>query len=128
MPLYSYKCSATGAVFDRFESMKETGRETVCQCGAAAPKFYQTPPMGFVESDCTPHKAPRTGEIINSNHKRREFMKRNGLMDANDFTPDYIFREQKKRRDALKREAAKAYEDLPSGMKPEKVLNEVLSK
>lgn len=126
MPIYSYKCSETGAVFDRFESMKDTGRKTQCKCGSTAPKYYQTPPMGFVEADVPPHKAPRTGEIINSNRKRREFMKRENLIDANDFTPDFVFREQKKRRDALKQEARKAYEDLPKGLTPEKVIREAI--
>lgn len=126
MPLYSYKCSATGAVFDRFESMKETGTETVCECGASAPKFYQTPPMGHVESDCPPHRAPRTGEVIDSNRKRREFMKRNNLIDANDFTPDFVVREQKQRREKLQREARKAYDNLPPGLTPERVIKEAI--
>jgi hypothetical protein len=125
--MYSYKCSASGAVFDRFESMKETGRETVCRCGASAPKFYQNPPMGHVESDCPPHIAPGTGEQITSNRQRREFMARNGLMDANDFTPEYQARKAKERREKVEREAAKAYEYLPNGMKPETVLKEVLN-
>lgn len=123
MPMYSYKCDSTGVEFDRFERMADTGPETDCQCGANAQKVYHAP-MGFVESDCPPHKAPRTGEWITSNRQRREFMKRNNLIDANDFTPSFVHREQKKRRDALKAEAAKAYEGLPKGMTPENILKE----
>lgn len=126
MPLYSYRCSETGVVFDRFESMKETGRETVCQCGANAPKVILQAPMGHVESDCPPHRAPVTGEWITTNRQRREYMKRNKMVDANDFTPDFVFREQKKRREKLKSEAAKLYDNLPSGLKPEKVLQEAI--
>jgi hypothetical protein len=54
-------------------------------------------------------------------------MARNNLIDANDFKPDFVIREQKKRRDALKAEAAKAYADLPKGMKPETILKEVIN-
>ena len=125
MPIYSYRCSETGTEFDRFERMAETGTETECRCGALAKKVYHAP-MAHVESDCPPHRAPRTGEIIDSNKKRREFMRRNNLIDANDFKPDFVIREQQKRREALKREAEKAYADLPKGMTPQKVLNEVL--
>jgi len=126
MPMYSYKCTNSGTEFDRFERMADTGTETTCECGANAKKVYHAP-MGFVESDCPPHKAPKTGEWMTSNRQRREFMKREGLVDANDFTPDYIFREQKKRREKADREAAKAYEYLPNGVKPETILKEALN-
>lgn len=124
MPMYSYKCSESGTEFDRFERMAETGKETTCKCGAVAPKVYHSP-MAFVESECPVHKAPVTGETITTNRQRREFMKRNNLVDANDFTPDFLMREQKKRREKIDREAAKAYDYLPNGMKPEQVIKEV---
>ena len=127
MPMYSFKCSASGAVFDRFESMKETGWHTTCQCGATADKQILHAPMGHVESDCPPHIAPVTGEKITTNRERREFMARNGLMDGNDFTPEWQAREAKKRREKVERDAAKAYDYLPNGMKPETVMKEVLN-
>lgn len=125
MPIYSYKCAATGEQFDRFERMKETGKSTVCACGSDASKVYHSP-MAFVESDCPPHKAPITGEIISSNKQRAEFMRRNGLIDGNDFSPSYLARENKERRERLNREAEKAYDYLPNGLKPETVLKEAL--
>lgn len=125
MPMYSYKCSATGAVFDRVQSMKETGTEVECNCGAIAKKVYHAP-MAWVETDCPPHKAPRTGEMITTNKQRREFMAKNSLIDAGDFTPDFVFRESAERKRKLNEEAAKAYADLPDGLTPEKVLDEVL--
>lgn len=122
--MYSYKCSATGAEFDRFERMTETGKSVTCQCGANAPKVYHAS-MAWVETDCPPHIAPRTGEKITTNRQRREFMARNNLIDANDFKPEVVVREQQQRRAKLKAEAAKAYADLPKGLTPEKVLKEV---
>ena len=126
MPMYSYRCSASSAVFDRFERMTETGKETKCNCGAIAKKVYHSP-MAFVETECPIHRAPVTGEMITTNKQRREFMARNGLMDAGDFTPEYVIGKQNKRRAALKREADKLYADLPKGMTPEKIMNEVLN-
>ena len=124
MPIYSYRCSETGVEFDRFERMKDTGHSTSCECGARAQKVYHAP-MAWVESDCPPHIAPRTGEKITTNRQRREFMARENLVDANDFKPEFVIREQKARREKLKREAAKAYDNLPQGMKPEAILKEV---
>jgi putative FmdB family regulatory protein len=125
MPIYSYKCSATGEEFDRFERMTDTGKSVTCQCGANAPKVYHAP-MAFVESDCPPHIAPKTGEKITTNRQRREYMARENMVDANDFKPDFVIREQKARRERLRREAAKAYNNLPQGMTPETVIKEVL--
>lgn len=124
MPMYSYKCSATGAVFDRFESMKETGTKVECNCGAIAKKVYHAP-MAWVETDCPPHIAPRTGEKITTNKQRREFMAREGLMDANDFTPEFMRKRDKERRRKREAQAAKLYEDLPKGLTPEKVIKEI---
>lgn len=126
MPIYSYRCSETGVEFDRFERMAETEKSTTCGCGAVAPKVYHAP-MAFVESDCPPHIAPKTGERITTNRQRREFMAREGFVDANDFKPDFVIREQKARRERLEKKAAKAYDNLPPGMKPETVIKEVLN-
>lgn len=83
--------------------------------------------MVQVESDCPPHRAPKTGEMITTNKQRREFMARNGFIDANDFKPDFLFREQKERKRKAEKDAAKAYDYLPGGMTPEKVMKEVLN-
>lgn len=111
-------------MFDRFERMAETGTETGCRCGAVAKKVYHAP-MAHVESECPPHRAPKTGEIITTNKQRREFMARNGLIDANDFKPDFVIRQQKEMKARLKKEAEKAYADLPRGLTPETVIKEV---
>ena len=125
MPIYSYRCDHCSTDFDLFQTMAETSPQTKCECGQTAKKVYHAP-MAFIETECPAHKAPITGEMITTNAQRREFMARNNLIDANDFTPDYLFKEQKERRQKLNKEAAKAYEDLPSGLTPETVLNEVL--
>jgi len=125
MPMYDYQCSHCNTDFTLFQSMQETSPQTRCGCGEMANKVYHAP-MAFVESECPPHRAPKTGEIITSNAQRREFMARNNLMDANDFTPDFIEREQAERKRKNDQAAAKAYDYLPNGMKPETVLNEVL--
>lgn len=66
---------------------------------------------------------PVTGEGVTNERQRRNIMAREGLVDANDFTPEYIVRRQKKKTEARQKLAAQL-PGLPEGVTREQIFSD----
>lgn len=120
MPLYEYRCRQCGAESEAYNRIAE--RESgapACACGGQTEPFIGTPPMGHVQGECH-YVCPKTGEQITSRKQRAENFARHGLMDANDFTPQYLHRTKTERRRKLNELAAQL--KPPPGVTLEKVI------
>lgn len=110
MPLYTFKCGDCGSVQDDvLLHMVDIGTDAEPSCCGARMTQVLHVPMATVQGECH-YVCPKTGEKITSRKQRAENFARNGLMDANDFTPDYLHREQMKVWGPI-REKAKAHEE-----------------
>lgn len=95
MPLYDFKCEKCGDERENvFLHMSEIGtdREPTC-CDSKRMSQILHPPMVSVQGECH-YVCPKTGEQIASWKQRGENFARHGLMDANDFTPSFVIKEQ----------------------------------
>lgn len=116
MPTYDYHCDTCDKTEEFVLRMSEVGTdaEPVC-CNHRMRKVILTAPLGAVQRECH-YVCPATGERITSWRQRANNFARNGLMDANDFTPEYTERKDRKKWEKI-RSLAKLNEDtLPKGV------------
>ena len=86
-------------------------------------QVFTTPRMGSVQQECH-YVCPATGERITSWRQRANNFAKNNLMDANDFTPDYLRRKRKQHRDHLTKLANGL--PMPEGYTHEKLAAEFI--
>lgn len=116
MPLYDFHCDHCGRTDEYVLRMSEIGTdaEPTC-CDHRMQQVFTKAPMGSVQQECR-YVCPATGERITSWRQRANNFAKNGLMDANDFSPAYLEKRDAKKWGAI-RETVKEYEaTLPKGV------------
>lgn len=104
MPIYVYECPECRESTEEWNRVDDRESSAPACCGGQM-KIVIQPVRGKVQSECN-YECPKTGQRVTSWSQRRNIMAEHNLVDANDLTPDYVFRRQRERRDALRREAA----------------------
>ena len=115
MALYDYQCGACGSVREAYNRIAERETHAPSCCDRPMQIVHLTPPMGNVQ--CEAHYVcPATGERITSHRQRRNNFARHGLMDANDFTPEFCERRDTKKWERIRALAAEANRDNTAGV------------
>ena len=107
--LYDFRCTECGTERENVllpMSAIGTDAEPHC-CGQRMSQYFQPGrrTMATVQGECH-YKCPKTGELITSRRQRANNFARHGLMDANDFTPDFVKREQDEKWGRIRKLAA----------------------
>ena len=82
--LYDYRCLQCGKEVEEFNRISERRTNAPVCCGERMDLFMSAAPYGWVDREIR-YVCPVTNQGITSRYQRNETMKRNDLMDANDF-------------------------------------------
>lgn len=116
MPNYDFHCETCHETREYFLRMSEIGTEAepTC-CNHRMRQVFTVAPMGRVQQECH-YVCPATGERITSWRQRANNFARHGLMDANDFTPEYLQKRDEKKWEGIRELARQNEATLPKGV------------
>lgn len=124
MPTYDMHCDACGADTEAYLRVAQLENDRPSCCGQMMRQVLLHAPMAYVRPD-THYKCPVTNAGVTSQAQRRNIMAKHDLIDANDFTPEYAMRKEKKKWDDI-RKRAKAHDDFINTALPGVTLNQVV--
>lgn len=107
--LYDFTCHKCGAIYEVVRPIARCTDGPEC-CGEKTERIYLKPPMGFVDN-MEEYICPVTNQGVTTRYQRNEIMKREGLVDANDFLRSDEERDRITREKAEERK--KAQEAIP---------------
>jgi Zn-finger nucleic acid-binding protein len=84
MRIYEYRCPVCSAELEAANRIDERRTHAPYCCGVQAEIEIRTPPKGYVDN-MEEYRCPVTRKGVTTRRQRNEIMKREGLIDANDF-------------------------------------------
>ncbi len=125
MPRYDFQCECGHVQEEVLRVAQLDTSAPACEdCGGKMRQVLLEAPMAYVRPD-THYKCPVTNAGVTSQAQRRNIMAKHDLIDANDFTPEYAMRKEKKKWDDI-RKRAKAHDDFINTALPGVTLNQVV--